>query len=51
VATYQPFWALRAHLLVRAGHSTAARDAFDRAIGLAEDQAVRDFLAQARDAL
>ncbi|MBV8168231.1 MAG: RNA polymerase subunit sigma-70, partial [Alphaproteobacteria bacterium] len=51
VATYQPFWALRAHLLARAGRSAAARDAFERAIGLAEDQAVRDYLIKKRDAV
>lgn len=47
-AGYQPYWALKAHLLVRAGDAAAARDAFSRAIGLAEDPAVRDFLQRAQ---
>jgi RNA polymerase sigma-70 factor (ECF subfamily) len=41
---YQPYWAVRAHLLVRAGAGPEAEDAYGRAIGLAEDPAVRDFL-------
>ena len=44
VATYQPYWALRAHLLRRLGRARDARDAYTRAIGLSEDAAVRDFL-------
>jgi predicted RNA polymerase sigma factor len=47
--TYQPFWAVRAHLLQRLGRTTEARDAFNRAIDLTEDAAVRRFLAGARD--
>lgn len=43
VASYQPFWAARAHLL-RAAGDPAARDAYDRAIGLTSDPAVRTFL-------
>jgi RNA polymerase sigma-70 factor (ECF subfamily) len=43
VAAYQPFWAARAHLLQAAGDSTAAV-AYDRAIGLTSDPAVRAFL-------
>ncbi len=46
---YQPYWALRAHLLTRTGDAEAAARAFDRAIGLTEDPAVRDYL-QARRA-
>jgi len=42
--SYQPYWAVRAHLLQRSGKSLEAADAFDRAIGLAEDPAVRQFL-------
>jgi RNA polymerase sigma-70 factor (ECF subfamily) len=49
IASYQPFWALNAHLLGRVGRSAEARTAFDRAIGLADDPAVRAFLAQRRD--
>jgi predicted RNA polymerase sigma factor len=45
---YQPYWAVRAHLLQRLGKTSEAADAFDRAIGLAEDPAVRQFLLQRR---
>jgi predicted RNA polymerase sigma factor len=48
VSTYQPYWAVRAHLLRRLGKTSEAADAFDRAIGLAEDPAVRQFLLQRR---
>jgi predicted RNA polymerase sigma factor len=48
VSGYQPYWAVRAHLLRRLGNSAAALDAYDRAIGLAEDPAVREFLLQKR---
>jgi RNA polymerase sigma-70 factor (ECF subfamily) len=48
VAEYQPFWAARAALLARAGDVTAAREAYDRAIGLEADPAVRRFLQQQR---
>ena len=45
VRTYQPHWALRAHLLRCLGRASQAREAYARAIGLSEDPAVRDFLA------
>jgi RNA polymerase sigma-70 factor (ECF subfamily) len=48
VSNYQPYWAVRAHLLQRLGKAAEAADAFDRAIGLAEDPAVRQFLFQRR---
>jgi predicted RNA polymerase sigma factor len=48
VPAYQPYWAVRAHLLQRLGKTSEAVDAFDRAIGLAEDPAVRRFLLQRR---
>jgi predicted RNA polymerase sigma factor len=48
VSAYQPYWAARAHLLRRLGKTSEAVDAFDRAIGLAEDPAVRQFLLQRR---
>ena len=48
VSTYQPYWAVRAHLLQRLGKIPEAADAFDRAIGLTEDPAVRKFLLQRR---
>jgi predicted RNA polymerase sigma factor len=47
VSAYQPYWAVRAHLLQRLGKPEAT-DAFDRAIGLTEDPAVRQFLLQRR---
>ena len=48
ISAYQPYWAVRAHLLRRLGKSSEADGAFDRAIGLAEDPAVRQFLLQKR---
>ena len=48
VSTYQPYWAVRAHLLHCLGKTREASDAYDRAIGLAEDSAVRAFLLQKR---
>ena len=48
VSTYQPYWAVRAHLLQCMGRTNEAIDAFDRAIGLTEDPAVRNFLLQKR---
>ncbi|MDX2118835.1 MAG: DUF6596 domain-containing protein [Planctomycetota bacterium] len=44
MATYQPAWALRAHLLAMLGASDAAARAYERAIGLCEDDSVRRFL-------
>lgn len=44
VASYQPYWAVRAHLLDRIGHSAEAADAYHRAIGLTAEPAVRRFL-------
>jgi predicted RNA polymerase sigma factor len=49
VSSYQPYWAVRAHFLRQLGRSHAATEAFDRAIGLTEDGAVRAFLAERRD--
>jgi len=48
VADYQPYWAVRAHLLQKIGKTGQASEAYDRAIGLAEDPAVREFLLQKR---
>jgi predicted RNA polymerase sigma factor len=48
VSAYQPYWAVRAHLLQRLGKTSEAAHAFDQAIGLAEDPAVRQFLLQRR---
>ena len=46
VTVYQPYWAVRAHLLARTGRLGEARACYGRAIGLSEDPAVRTFLAQ-----
>ncbi len=48
VSGYQPYWAVRAHILQRLGKTPDALEAYDRAIGLAEDPAVREFLLQKR---
>ena len=48
ISAYQPYWAVRAHLLQHLGKTVEALDAFDRAIGLTEDPAVRQFLLQKR---
>jgi predicted RNA polymerase sigma factor len=48
VSDYQPYWAVRAHLLRQLGKTSEALVAYDRAIGLAEDPAVREFLFQKR---
>ena len=47
---YQPFWAARADLLSRAARYIEARDAYELAIGLERDPAVRGFL-QRRQAM
>jgi RNA polymerase sigma-70 factor (ECF subfamily) len=47
---YQPYWAARAHLLSEAGDLAAADRAFERAIGLEADPAVRQFLQRRRAA-
>jgi RNA polymerase sigma-70 factor (ECF subfamily) len=44
LAEYQPYWAARAQLLARMGDTQAADRAFERAIGLESDPAVRRFL-------
>ncbi|MFQ4135561.1 RNA polymerase sigma factor [Nodosilinea sp. PGN35] len=44
VKNYQPYWALKAHLLHSLNQGTAAKTAYQRAIGLSEDAAVREFL-------
>ena len=48
VSTYQPYWAVRAHLLQLLGKHTESQHAYHRAIGLAEDPAIRAFLLQKR---
>ena len=51
VSGYQPYWAVRAHLLQNLGKAAEASQAYDRAIGLAEDPVVREFLLQKRSQL
>ncbi len=48
VSHYQPYWAVRAHLLQGLGKTHEASDAYDRAVGLAEDPVVREFLLKKR---
>ena len=48
LADYQPYWAARAGLLARTGEHAAADQAYERAIGLEADPAVRHFLQQRR---
>ncbi|HXW20935.1 MAG TPA: DUF6596 domain-containing protein [Roseiarcus sp.] len=43
---YQPYWAARADLLARLGERAEAETAYDQAIGLESDPAVRRFLQQ-----
>jgi RNA polymerase sigma-70 factor (ECF subfamily) len=51
LAEYQPYWAARAELLARIGDIAAAAEAYQLAIGLEADPAIRRFLQQRRDAL
>ena len=51
LAEYQPYWAARAELLARSGNVDAAAEAYQRAIGLEPDPAIRHFLQQRRQAL
>jgi RNA polymerase sigma-70 factor, ECF subfamily len=48
LAEYQPYWAARADLLARTGKRVAAQEAYDQAIGLEVDPAVRRFLQRRR---
>ena len=41
---HQPYWAARGHLLARTGRISDAKAAFERAMGLCDDQAVRAHL-------
>jgi RNA polymerase sigma-70 factor (ECF subfamily) len=51
LAEYQPYWAARAGLLARAGAVNEADRAYELAIGLEADPAVRRFLQERRAAL
>jgi RNA polymerase sigma-70 factor (ECF subfamily) len=48
---YQPYWAARAELLAKAGETAKARQAYQIAIGLESDAAVRRFLQGRQAAL
>jgi RNA polymerase sigma-70 factor (ECF subfamily) len=48
---YQPYWAARADLLTRARQPERAEVAYERAIGLERDPAVRQFLERRRTAV
>lgn len=49
VRAYQPYWAARAELLARTGARGEARKAYEIAIGMEPDPAVRRFLERKRD--
>jgi RNA polymerase sigma-70 factor (ECF subfamily) len=49
--SYQPYWAARASLYHRAGRLQAARHAYQLAIGLERDPAVRNYLLRRCEAL
>lgn len=51
IAEYQPYWAAQAGLLARLGRRDEAARAYDRAIGLEKDAAVRRFLLERRAAM
>ena len=48
LAQYQPYWAARAELLARVGDVAGADDAYERAVGLESDPAIRHFLQRKR---
>ena len=51
MSQYQPYWSARAHLLARADRLEQARAAYDHAIGLAIDPAIRGFLQGRKNGL
>ena len=51
VESYQPYWAARANLLGRTGSHVEARHAYQLAIGLESDPAVREYLRRRCDDL
>ncbi|MEI9989640.1 MAG: DUF6596 domain-containing protein [Rhizomicrobium sp.] len=48
LAQHQPYWAARAELLARQGRIAQADDAYEQAIGLQADPAIRAFLQRRR---
>lgn len=51
IVSYQPYWAVRAHVLGALARKNEARDAYDRAIGLASDVSIRTFLHEKKKLL
>jgi predicted RNA polymerase sigma factor len=51
LADYQPYWAARAELLAKTGARDEARHAYEIAIGLEGDPAVRRFLQRRQSTL
>jgi len=51
LAEYQPYWAARAELLAKTGAHSEARRAYEIAIGLERDPAVRNFLQRRQSTL
>jgi RNA polymerase sigma-70 factor (ECF subfamily) len=51
LAEYQPYWAARAELLAKTAANDEAQHAYEIAIGLERDPAVRRFLRQRQAAL
>jgi RNA polymerase sigma-70 factor, ECF subfamily len=51
ISSYQPYWAARANLLGRTGSYDAARHAYQLAVGLESDPAVREYLRRCSDGL
>jgi predicted RNA polymerase sigma factor len=51
LSEYQPYWAARAELLAKTGAHDEARHAYQIAIGLERDPAVRLFLQERQAAL
>ncbi|SCB12003.1 RNA polymerase sigma factor [Rhizobium hainanense] len=49
IVNYQPYWAVRAHLLAEAGDAESASSAYRTAIGLSDSEAVRQFLQHRLD--
>ncbi len=50
-ARYQAYWAVRAHILAQTNQPDDARAAYERAIGLSEDEASREFLRRRKERL
>ncbi|MGV1755562.1 RNA polymerase sigma factor [Rhizobium sp. A22-96] len=51
INSYQPYWAVRAHLLAELGDTKSAIAAYRTAIGLSDSNAVRQFLQARLDAV